>query len=232
MSERQASNEPPAWEPRSVQLGEWRATALCDGFLRLDGGSMWGVVPANLWRRMTPPLEDNTILLALRPFLLERGEDKVLLEVGVGDRWTEKQRAIYHLLPTTPLEEALAACGVTPEEVTHVIASHCHWDHVGHMVVEKDGELAVKVEAKADAPAFSGPFRLVAAEVPGEGDADKADKGKPLRRDALSTFVDDKWRGPYAIDEFPQLWLTLPPAKEEKKDDTAGKGDKPAEAKK
>lgn len=99
-------------------------------------------------------------------------------------------------------------------------------------IPEKDGELAVKVEAKADAPAFSGPFRLVAAEVPGEGDADKADKGKPLRRDALSTFVDDKWRGPYAIDEFPQLWLTLPPAKEEKKDDTAGKGDKPAEAKK
>ena len=142
MSERQASNEPPAWEPRSVQLGEWRVTSLCDGFLRLDGGSMWGVVPANLWRRMTPPLEDNSILLALRPFLLERGDEKVLLEVGVGDRWTEKQRRIYHLLPTTPLEEALAACGVAPEEVTQVIASHCHWDHIGHMVVERDGQLA------------------------------------------------------------------------------------------
>ena len=50
-----ASNEPLPWTPRSVRAGEWRITALTDGFLRLDGGSMWGVVPKNLWARMTPP---------------------------------------------------------------------------------------------------------------------------------------------------------------------------------
>ena len=61
----------PAWERRSVQAGEWRITAISDGFFRLDGGSMWGVVPANIWRKLTPAAEDNTILLALRPFLLE-----------------------------------------------------------------------------------------------------------------------------------------------------------------
>lgn len=138
---RQASLEPPVWEPRAVQLGEWRVTALCDGFMRLDGGSMWGVVPQNLWRRMTPPLEDNTILLALRPFLLERGDDKVVLEVGIGDRWTEKQRAMYHILPTTSLGESLATLGLAPTDVTHVIASHNHWDHIGHQVVERDGQL-------------------------------------------------------------------------------------------
>lgn len=138
---RQASLDPPLWEPRSVQAGEWRITALCDGFMRLDGGSMWGVVPQNLWRKMTPPLEDNTILLALRPFLLERGDQKILLEVGIGDRWTEKQRKIFHILPTTTLFESLAACGVGPEDVTHVIASHNHWDHIGHQVIERDGEL-------------------------------------------------------------------------------------------
>lgn len=102
---------------------------------------MWGVVPQNLWGKMTPPDEQNTILLALRPFLLERGDDKVLLEVGVGDRWTDKQRRIYHLLPTTGLYDSLAACGVQPHEVTHVIASHNHWDHIGHQVIEKDGKL-------------------------------------------------------------------------------------------
>lgn len=137
----QASNDPPAWEPRSVQAGEWRITALSDGFLRLDGGSMWGVVPQNLWRKMTPPAEDNTILMALRPFLLERGDDKVLLEVGIGDRWSEKQRRIFHILPTTGLFDSLAACGVAPADVTHVIASHNHWDHIGHQGIERDGQL-------------------------------------------------------------------------------------------
>ena len=138
---RQASLEPPPWEARSIEAGGWRITALCDGFMRLDGGSMWGVVPAGLWREMTPPLEDNTILLALRPFLLERDDMKVVLEVGIGDRWTEKQRRIYHIVPTTSLGESLAACGVSPEKVTHVIASHNHWDHIGHQVVERDGAL-------------------------------------------------------------------------------------------
>ncbi len=141
MALRQASLEPPPWEPRSVQVGEWRVTALSDGFMRLDGGSMWGVVPANIWRKMTPPLEDNSILLALRPFLLERGDDRIVLEVGIGDRWTEKQRKIFHILPTTSLGESLAAVGLAPEDVTHVIASHNHWDHIGHQVVERDGTL-------------------------------------------------------------------------------------------
>ena len=103
---------------------------------------MWGVVPANLWRRMTPPLEDNTILLGLRPFLLERDDTKAVLEVGIGQRWEDKWKRIYHILPTTTLDTSLAACGLTPDDITHVIASHCHWDHIGHQVIERDGQLA------------------------------------------------------------------------------------------
>ena len=57
------TSDAAAWTPRSVQVGEWKITALSDGFFRLDGGSMWGVVPANLWRKLTPPAEDNTIRL-------------------------------------------------------------------------------------------------------------------------------------------------------------------------
>ena len=130
-----------SWEPRSVQAGEWKITALSDGFFRLDGGSMWGVVPANLWRKLTPPAEDNTIRLALRPFLLERGDVRAIVEVGVGDRWEEKWRDIYHIDRTETLEGTVRACGLEPEEITHVIASHCHWDHIGSQVVERDGAL-------------------------------------------------------------------------------------------
>jgi len=137
-----ASNQPVRWTPRSVRAGRWEVTALSDGFLRLDGGAMWGVVPANLWRAWTPPAEDNTILLALRPFLARDGEHVVVIEPGVGQRWEEKWRRIYHLLPTETLVGTLAACGVEPADVTHVVGSHCHWDHIGAQVVERDGALA------------------------------------------------------------------------------------------
>lgn len=137
-----ASEELPRWERRAVTAGEWRITALSDGFLRLDGGSMWGVVPRTMWREWTPPDEDNTILLATRPFLAERGEDVVVIEPGVGTRWEPKWREIYRILHPPTVTATLAACGYRPEDVTAVVASHCHWDHVGAWVVEHEGRLA------------------------------------------------------------------------------------------
>ena len=62
-------------KPSSVQVGPWRITALLDGTMRLDGGGMWGVVPRTLWRELTAPDDDNTIAIAIRPFLARRGRD-------------------------------------------------------------------------------------------------------------------------------------------------------------
>jgi glyoxylase-like metal-dependent hydrolase (beta-lactamase superfamily II) len=131
-----------AWQPRSVRAGAWTITALSDGEFRLDGGAMWGVVPATLWREWTEPASDNTILLALRPFLATDGEHVVVLEPGIGQRWEEKWKRIYRMRATQTLVSSLAACGIEPGDVTHVVATHCHWDHIGAQVVERDGRLA------------------------------------------------------------------------------------------
>lgn len=121
----------PTWRPERVEIGPWRVTALTDGTMRLDGGAMWGVVPKTLWSRLTPPAEDNTIPLALRPFLLERGDWKVVLEPGIGDHLEPKWAAIYRLERATTLVSALHTLGLEPGDVTHVLASHCHFDHIG-----------------------------------------------------------------------------------------------------
>jgi glyoxylase-like metal-dependent hydrolase (beta-lactamase superfamily II) len=169
------------YRPRRIQAGSWRVTALSDGFFRLDGGAMWGVVPKNLWASLTPPHADNTIRMALRPFLAERGADKVVIEVGVGQRWEEKWRRIYGLEPTTTLEQSLRACGVEPEQVTHVVASHCHWDHIGAAVVERNGQLeALFSKAKHFAPRIE----IEMAKKPGHArkGSYRADDVTPLER--------------------------------------------------
>jgi len=135
------ARSPRAWAPRVAHVGEWQIHELSDGTFRLDGGAMWGVVPKTMWEAKTPAAADNTIGMALRPFLCRRGSDVVLIEVGVGDRWSDKLRRIYHIDRTMTLELSLAACRVRPEDVTHVIASHCHWDHIGAQVIERDGAL-------------------------------------------------------------------------------------------
>jgi glyoxylase-like metal-dependent hydrolase (beta-lactamase superfamily II) len=136
------ADAPPRWQPRTQRAGEWELTALGSGWLRLDGGSMWGVVPATMWRAWTPPDADNTIRLACRPFLARRGKDVVVIEPGIGTRWEEKWRKIYKIESVDTLSETLARCGLEPEDVTHVVDSHCHWDHIGSQVVERNGELA------------------------------------------------------------------------------------------
>ena len=175
---------PQAWSPRSVRAGRWEITALSDGFLRLDGGSMWGVVPATMWREWTPPDADNTILLALRPFLARDGKHVVLIEPGVGQRWEEKWKRIYRLLPTETLVQTLAACDVAPADVTHVVASHCHWDHIGAQVVERAGEL---VPLFPNARHFAPRIEIAMAKQPGHARSGsyRAEDVLPLERAGL-----------------------------------------------
>lgn len=135
MSESQTTAAP------ELHISGWRIRPVIEGRFRLDGGAMWGVVPKNLWGPLTPPAEDNTIAMALRCFLCERGDDRVVIEGGVGDRWSDKHRGLYHL-NGGHLRRGLADLGVTPEQITCAVASHGHWDHVGGWVESTDAGLA------------------------------------------------------------------------------------------
>lgn len=145
MTASQVPSDAPAPAPRStIEAGGWRLTELYDATFRLDGGAMWGVVPKNLWARMTPPADDNTIRMAARPYLAEKDGVKVVVEGGMGDRWSEKMRGIYHLErpAATSLEGSLASLGIDLAEIDHVVCSHCHFDHIGALVKDEGGSLA------------------------------------------------------------------------------------------
>src|SRR5262245_5422101 len=97
----------------------------------LDGGAMHGIVPRTLWERIHPPHERNRIPLVARVALIDHPPSgaRTLVELGMGQRWTEKERRIYALAPGPDVPEILKAAGVDPESVTHVVLTHLHWDH-------------------------------------------------------------------------------------------------------
>ena len=56
---------------------------------------------------------------------------RVVVEGGMGDRWDEKHQRIYRIQFVDSLRATLAALGLTPDDIDHVVLSHCHFDHIG-----------------------------------------------------------------------------------------------------
>ncbi len=114
-----------------MELGRFRLTTLRDGFFRLDGGSMFGVIPRALWEGLKPPDDRNRIRLGLNCLLVETGDERILVEAGLGGKLDERQRDLYGLEEGPRLPEKLGELGLEPEDVDAVILSHLHLDHCG-----------------------------------------------------------------------------------------------------
>jgi len=113
-----------------MTFGDFQLTPLLDGYFRLDGGAMFGVVPKPLWEKRATPDERNRIPLAMRPLLI-RGARTMLVDAGCGDTMDAKNADIYGLDRRESLALTMARAGVKAEDIEIVIASHLHFDHAG-----------------------------------------------------------------------------------------------------
>ncbi len=110
-------------------VGDFELTVLSDGFYFLDGGAMFGVVPKPLWEKRATADEQNRILLGLNTVVARTDKRTIVIETGIGNKLSDKLRAIYGAQEKLPL--AFASAGIKPEEVDIVINSHLHFDHCG-----------------------------------------------------------------------------------------------------
>lgn len=118
-------------------------TLLRAGEFRLDGGSMFGLVPRSVWSRSVPTDDRGRITVQHNCLLLtpEKGGDAVLIETGTGDKLDAKSRDIFALEDRT-IETALREAGSDPEAVKTVFVSHLHFDHAGGLTrLARAGEI-------------------------------------------------------------------------------------------
>src|SRR5688572_15927686 len=113
---------------RRPSSNQWSWQLLRAGAFRLDGGSMFGVVPKLLWSKYVQADEHNRIPLQTNCLLLDNGEERVVIETGFGGKWSDKERGFYELERRTVVD-ALREVEVTPEQINHVIVTHLHFDH-------------------------------------------------------------------------------------------------------
>nr|HQU86676.1 MBL fold metallo-hydrolase [Pyrinomonadaceae bacterium] len=113
-------------------LRDYRFEIIPDSEFRLDGGAMFGVVPRVVWERVCPPDEFNRIKMQMNCVFIDTGKEKILIETGIGEKWTEKQTQMYGIFRTKPFAETLfEKTNCKPEDITIVINTHLHFDHAG-----------------------------------------------------------------------------------------------------
>jgi glyoxylase-like metal-dependent hydrolase (beta-lactamase superfamily II) len=124
------------------KIGPYEVHAVETGVLRLDGGAMFGIVPKPLWARRVEPDEKNRIPLAMRCLLLVGEGRVVLVDAGVGHKYDAKFGAIYGIdHESDTLASSLARHDITPGDVTDLVLTHLHFDHVGGATVREGGVL-------------------------------------------------------------------------------------------
>jgi glyoxylase-like metal-dependent hydrolase (beta-lactamase superfamily II) len=131
----------------SIQIGDIELFALSDGYFRLDGGAMFGVIPKTMWEKRAAPDERNRILMGVRPLLIRAGGQWLLVDAGIGDKMPAKLADIYAFDRTHALDQSLAGVGLTPDDIHAVIATHLHFDHAGGFTVAGAGALRPKFPA-------------------------------------------------------------------------------------
>lgn len=151
-------------------LGDYRIEIVPDTEFRLDGGAMFGVVPRVLWEKVCPPDESNRIRLNANCLFIDTGKEKILIETGIGEKWTEKQTAMYAISRKKPLARTLEdVTGCKPEDITIVVNTHLHFDHAGGNTVwagaVAEGRNATVME-RADLSAASTPADASTRAVP------------------------------------------------------------------
>ena len=114
-----------------MKFGDFELFLVSDGFFRLDGGAMFGVVPRPLWEKKLAPDERNRLRLAMNCLLIRAPRKQILVDTGIGEKTSPKFQDIYGIEHSATLVGSLAALGLKPEDVDVVVDTHLHFDHAG-----------------------------------------------------------------------------------------------------
>jgi glyoxylase-like metal-dependent hydrolase (beta-lactamase superfamily II) len=118
-------------------LGEFEITTVLDGAVQLDGPHpIFGEnQPEEVVRKFAAEnlLPETRMEISFTPLIVNTGAELVLFDTGNGGTTNRRPNAGL-------LASRLAAAGYKPEDITIVVITHCHGDHIGGLM--EDGKPA------------------------------------------------------------------------------------------
>lgn len=102
-------------------LSEGIFEAYEDGsFRKIDSESITGAPDRSYGKELTAKI-------GIDPILIKSGKHNILVDTGLG--WGLDHKSSY--LDTSNLKTNLDIFGLTPDDITHVVLTHLHFDHAG-----------------------------------------------------------------------------------------------------
>lgn len=114
------------------RLGDITLTIISEGTIKGLPSRMFDGVDEADWRPLVELDADGRIAMGLNSVHLTLAGHSILLDTGIGEPHPARAalEETWPITPTVPLVASLAACGIAPEQVTTVIFSHAHSDHI------------------------------------------------------------------------------------------------------
>ena len=109
-----------------MQLGDWTIHSLCDGYVDIDQAMLFDQSAPVIQKRLGS--EETLYQTPIYAFLIDTGQHLILVDTGCGGI----------LGPTAgQLMERLKEIGCDALNVTHVLITHLHLDHIGGLLDEQ-----------------------------------------------------------------------------------------------
>ena len=125
-----------------MKIGKYDLYSVETSEFGLDGGAMFGIIPKPVWEKKVSADEFNRVKMVTRSLLLVSDEKRILIDTGNGTKWEEKYKQIYDInTDQYNIEKSLGKYGFSSEQITDVICTHMHFDHIGGNTKIKSGEV-------------------------------------------------------------------------------------------
>jgi glyoxylase-like metal-dependent hydrolase (beta-lactamase superfamily II) len=116
------------------RFGDATVSVICEGLTTARLGDLLDL-PVERVRAAVPEVgPDGEVELAFTVTHVRLGAASVLIDAGLGTKADSTARL------SPGIEAGLARLGVQPPEITHVVLTHAHWDHVDGALVERGGQ--------------------------------------------------------------------------------------------
>jgi len=109
-----------------ITVGTVRLDLLLDAEIPISGDAVFAYAERSAWTAHVPDDGEGMLIVPVRPLLIREPDGITLVDTGFGNIASQEDESA----PIGNTLDELAALGVAPDDITRVIITHAHGDHI------------------------------------------------------------------------------------------------------